>query len=54
MNSLRDYFLVPSISEENEKDDIDELSISVRDFKKTGINPILTKDKEKLKKIYLN
>jgi hypothetical protein len=34
----------------SEDDDLDELSLSVKDFKKTGLNKTVTKDKDKLKK----
>ena len=33
-----------------EEADLDELSMSVKDFKKTGLNKTVTKDKDKLKK----
>lgn len=34
----------------HEKPDLDELSMSVKDFKKTGLNKTVTKNKDKLKK----
>lgn len=33
-----------------EESDLDELSMSVKDFQKTGLNKVVTKDKDKLKK----